>query len=82
MARIVYHRFPLTFGFADDDCVGSEEAAERKMANRAARASSIRNLLPILLRIYLPGYTPHDVEIAPGIQVLADKYTEMAIKTS
>ena len=60
----------------------AKEVAERKMVNRAGIASSIRNLLPILLRIYLPGYTPHDVEIAPGIQVLADKYTEMAIKTS
>ena len=44
--------------------------------------TSVRTLLPGLLRIYLPGYTPHDVKISPGIQVLADKYTQMAIKTS
>ncbi len=60
----------------------AEEVAEQKEAKRLANASSIRNLLPILLRIYRPSYTPHDVTIAPGIQVLADKYTEMAIKTS
>ena len=46
------------------------------------RRQSLRHVAPNLLRIYLPSYTPHDVEIAPGIQVLADKYTEMAIKTS
>jgi predicted metal-dependent hydrolase len=62
--------------------LSAEEVAERKQASQMSRASSIRNMLPILLRIYLPSYTPHDVEIAPGIQVLADKYTEMAIKTS
>ena len=42
----------------------------------------IHSLLPGLLRIYLPSYTPHEVKIAPGIQTLADKYTAMAIKTS
>ena len=51
------------------------------MTKTPARAS-IREMLAVLLRIYLPNYTPHDVKIAPGIQVLADKYTEMAIKTS
>jgi predicted metal-dependent hydrolase len=60
----------------------AKEVSERKKAEPMARASSIRSLLPGLLRIYLPSYTPHDVKIAPGIQVLADKYTEMAIKTS
>jgi predicted metal-dependent hydrolase len=61
---------------------GAKEVAERKNAQRMPRAASVRNLLPGLLRIYLPGYTPHDVEIAPGIQSLADKYTAIAIKTS
>jgi len=60
----------------------AKELAERKKTQREARASAIRNLLPSLLRIYLPSYTPHDVKVAPGMQVLADKYTEMAIKTS
>jgi len=39
-------------------------------------------LLPGLLRIYLPNYSPHKVRISPGIEALADKYTKMAIKTS
>jgi hypothetical protein len=51
------------------------------MTKTPARAS-IREMLAVLLRIYLPNYTPHDVKIAPGIERLADKYTEMAIKTS
>lgn len=60
----------------------ARELAERRRAQPLARAISIPKLLPGLLHIYLPGYTPHNVKIAPGIQVLADKYTEMAIKTS
>jgi predicted metal-dependent hydrolase len=31
------------------------------------KPASAARLLPGLLRIYLPGCTPHDVEIAPGI---------------
>jgi predicted metal-dependent hydrolase len=60
----------------------AKEAALRREAQPLARAVSIRNMLPGLLRIYLPNYTPHNVEIAPGIQAVADKYTAMAIKTS
>jgi hypothetical protein len=60
----------------------AKEVALRKKAARNPAATSVRGLLPGLLRIYLPNYTPHDVKIAPGIQVLADKYTKMAIRTS
>lgn len=60
----------------------AKEAAERWNASPLHRSLLIRNLLPGLLRIYLPNYTPHDVEIAPGIQALADKYTAMATKVS
>jgi predicted metal-dependent hydrolase len=60
----------------------AKEAAERNQASPLPRGASLLSLLSTLLRIYLPSYTPHDVEIAPGIQVLADKYTKMAIKTS
>jgi hypothetical protein len=38
--------------------------------------------MPGLLRIYLPNYSPHNVEISPGIQTLADKYTKMALETT
>lgn len=44
------------------------------------RQPTVGSLLPGLLRIYLPNYTPHDVEISPGIQVLADKYSKMALE--
>jgi predicted metal-dependent hydrolase len=60
----------------------AQEIAERKKASRMPEATRARDLLPGLLGIYLPSYTPHDVEIAPGMQALADKYTQMAIKTS
>jgi predicted metal-dependent hydrolase len=59
----------------------AKEMAEQKKASRLPRLPSVRGLLPGLLRIYLPSYTPHDVTIAPGIQALADKYSEMAIET-
>ncbi len=43
--------------------------------------ASVGSLMPGLLRIYLPNYTPHDVEISPGMQRLADKYSGMALET-
>jgi hypothetical protein len=46
------------------------------------KTATVGDLMPGLLRIYLPNYNPHDIEISPGIQVLADKRTEMAIKVS
>jgi hypothetical protein len=60
----------------------AQEMAKGTKAVPSIRPASVGNLLPGLLRIYLPSYSPHDVEISPGIQVLADKYTIMAIKTS
>jgi len=61
---------------------GAKEIARGSKAVPVVKAASVGNLMPGLLRIYLPSYTPHDVEISPGIQVLADKYTKMALKTS
>ena len=58
------------------------ERAEQNKTSRIPQPAGARDLLPGLLRIYLPSYTPHDVEIAPGIQALADKYSEMALQTS
>jgi len=37
----------------------AEELAERKKLQREARSDTIRNLLPKVLPIYLPSYTPH-----------------------
>lgn len=61
---------------------GVEEKAKGTKAAPSIMAASVSNLMPGLLRIYLPNYTPHDVKISPGIQILADKYTKMAVKTS
>ena len=47
-----------------------------------AQPATVGRLLPGLLRIYLPNYSPHDVEISEGIQSLADKYTKMATEAS
>jgi len=52
-----------------------------KPTSQLSQSASIRNFLPGILRIYLPSYTPHAVKIAPGIQTLASKYTEMATRT-
>ena len=60
---------------------------ENEVINRDERLvevqpASVGRLLPGLLRIYLPNYTPHSLEISPGIQKLADKYSKMASETS
>ncbi|MDG1959246.1 MAG: metal-dependent hydrolase [Candidatus Binatia bacterium] len=62
--------------------LSAEEIAQQNAADRMGNASSLRSLIPALLGTYLPTYTPHQVEIAPGIQPLADKYTAMALKVS
>lgn len=49
-----------------------------KTMSAFAQPASATSLMPGLLRIYLPNYTPHDVEISAGIQTLADKYTKLA----
>jgi predicted metal-dependent hydrolase len=59
-----------------------EEIAAQNAADRMNHAASPRKPLPALLRTYLPSYSPHQVQIAPGIQHLAEKYTAMAIRTS
>lgn len=43
---------------------------------------TVGRVLPRLLRIYMPGYTPHEVEISPGMEALAEKYSAMAVKLS
>jgi hypothetical protein len=60
----------------------AEEIVKGTKTAPTIKPATVGNLLPGLLRIYLPNYSPHDVEISPGIQVLADKYTKMAIKTA
>ena len=59
-----------------------EEKRIRHDQERAMRRAAFRRLLPGLLRSYLPGYTPHSIEIGPEMQEIADKYSEMASATS
>jgi len=64
-----------------------KKGGENEVINRDERLvevqpASVGSLLPGLLRIYLPNYTPHSLEISPGIQKLADKYSKMASETS
>lgn len=61
---------------------GAQKMAKDTKNVPSIKPAAVKNLLPGLLRIYLPSYSPHNVEISPGMQVLADKYTKMAIKTA
>ena len=60
----------------------AEERRARRAMKREARSLALRHLLPGILRIYLPGYTPHALTVSPAMQAIADKYSEMAISTS
>ncbi len=60
----------------------AEERRARRAMQREARSLALRHLLPGILRIYLPGYTPHALTVSPAMQAIADKYSEMAISTS
>ncbi len=60
----------------------AEDKRARRKAAWSLRKTLLRNLLPDVLRIYLPSYTPHAVKISPAMQVIADRYTEMAIRHS
>ena len=46
----------------------------------AVEQARVSDLMPGLLRIYLPNYSPHNVEISPGMQRLADKYSRIALE--
>ena len=59
-----------------------KEATATSNAAFSLRPVSIKNLLPDLLSIYLPSYTPHNVQIPVDLQRLADKYTQMAIRVT
>ncbi len=59
-----------------------EQRRARKQMARAERRLAFRHLLPCLIRIYLPWYSPHKLEVSPAMQVIADKYSAMATVTS
>lgn len=60
----------------------ASQARAHKQTARAGRRLALRHLLPNIIRIYLPGYTPRALEVSPAMQRIADKYTAMATSTS
>ena len=60
----------------------TERVPEAVLAGADFRMPKVRDVLPRFLRIYMPSYTPHEVEISPGIEALAEKYSAMALKRS
>jgi len=56
----------------------AEDRRARKGMEREARRLAFRHLLPAMLRIYLPNYSPHKLAIAPAMQDIADRYSAMA----
>ncbi len=48
------------------------------MQRQAAR----KKLIPLILRTYLPWYTPHDIEFTEEMRAIAAQYSELAISTS
>ena len=57
-------------------------APKTLVAGATFEMPKVRDILPRLLRIYMPSYTPHEVEVSPGMEVLAEKYSAMAVKRS
>ena len=60
----------------------TSRASRNLVAGATFEMPKVREILPRLLRIYMPSYTPHEVKVSPGIEVLAEKYSAMAVKRS
>ena len=52
------------------------------IAGATFKMPRVRDVLPRLLRIYMPGYSPHEVQISPGMEALAEKYSSLAVQRS
>jgi len=63
----------------ETECGGE---AGRKARAREDRAVFKQYLWPRIRRLHLPGYTPHDIEMTPEMQALADRYSSRAVRTS
>jgi predicted metal-dependent hydrolase len=55
-------------------------AAGRK-ARQIERRKAGKGLLPRILKIYTPWYTPHDIPMTEELKRLSARYTEMAVRT-
>jgi len=57
--------------------------AEASKARQRAQWPAIRkHMLPKLLRTYLPSYTPHDIQMTDEMKLMANHYSQMAVRTS
>ncbi|MCH2185780.1 metal-dependent hydrolase [Myxococcota bacterium] len=52
------------------------------VAGARLKVPTLQSVLPQLLRSYMPGYSPHEIEVSPGIEALAEKCSAMAVKRS
>jgi hypothetical protein len=62
--------------FADADA-----QALHKQNRREQGRLVLRHLLPMVLRTYLPRYTPHRIEFTPEMKHIADRYSAVALET-
>lgn len=58
------------------------DPAQLAQLRREQRRKGLRYGLPLVLRTYLPGYSPHRIAFTPEMQRIADRYSEAALHTS
>ncbi len=57
---------------------GGQEGRKARLREEAADAR--KRVLPKVLRTYLPGYTPHDIDFTPEMLEASRAFSEMAVK--
>jgi len=75
VARYILEELP------SDDLSREAETARKREARELAWLA-LRRAAPMILRTYMPWYSPHKVAFSAEMQAVSDKYTEMAISTS
>lgn len=63
----------------EHECGGQ---AGRKARQQEASRRFRKSMWPRLRRLHLPWYTPHHIAMTPEMQALADRYTQLAVRTS
>jgi len=58
----------------------TSQAPSNVISGATFEMPKVRDVLPRFLRIYMPSYTPHEVEVSPGMEALARKYSAMALE--
>jgi len=75
VARYILEELP------SDDLSRAAETA-RKRDGRKLGWLALRRFAPMILRTYMPWYSPHKVAFTAEMQAVSDKYTAMATSTS